>query len=277
MRGNSWRGAGFFRIMHPSKEDEGKIMRITGLALLVAFAAGSMGAASAADIHVLMPPLIASAGFKELSAEFTTTTGTVITNKIAELGTMRETIKTATPTPDVIFLPTGQMADLEKEGGLKPGSRTELGRVEIGLGVRPGAPHPDISTVAKLVAVLKGAKSVVYTNPKGGSMQARIIEDLLNRPEFAGVNKMYSTKGNGAAALSRGEAEMALQLQCELIGHEGLESVGALPPELEASIDTATAVPANAANPEGGLAFVRFMARPEADSVWKSHGLTRVH
>jgi molybdate transport system substrate-binding protein len=247
------------------------------IAVAAFFAAILAAPASAADIHVLMPPLIANAGFKELSADFTKATGTAMTTKVAELGTMRETIKTAAPAPDVIFLPSEQMDALDKEGGLKPGSHTELGRVEIGLGVRPGAPHPDISTVAKLAAVLKAAKSVVYTNPKGGSLQARIIDDLLNRPEFAGVNKMYSTQGNGAAALARGDAEMALQLQCELIGHEGLEVVGPLPPELNASIDTATAVPVNAPNADDGLAFVRFMARPEAEPVWKSHGLTRVH
>jgi molybdate transport system substrate-binding protein len=250
-------------------------MRIAGFALLALLAAAPV--AQAAEIHVLMPPLIFNAGYKELSADFTKASGTTVTYKINELGTMFQSLKTASPAPDVIFLPADQMEQLEKEGGLKAGTRTHLGRVEIGLGVRPGAPHPDISTVPKLIAVLKAAKSVVYTNPKGGSMQARIIDDMLNRPEFAGINKMYSTKGNGAAALSRGEAEMALQLECELIGHEGLEAVGPLPPELKASIDTATAVPANAPHPEDGMAFVRFMARPEADEIWKSHGLTRVH
>jgi molybdate transport system substrate-binding protein len=249
-------------------------MRCAAFAFLALLAAAPAGAA---EIHVLMPPLIASAGFKELSADFTKTTATIITTKVSELGTMRETIKASVPPPDVVFLPSEEMAALEKDGGLASGSRTELGRVEIGLAVRPGAPHPDISTVAKLAAVLKGAKSVVYTNPAGGSLQARIIEALLNRPEFAGVNKIYSAKGNGAAALARGDAEMALQLECELIGHEGLETVGPLPSELKASIDTATAVPANALDAADGLAFVHFMARPEADAVWQSHGLTRVH
>lgn len=249
-------------------------MRIAGLAL---FAALSMAAATAdaAEIHVVLPPLIANAGFQELSAAYTKDTAVAITTKRTEIGKLMGVIKTSTPPPDVIFLPTDQMAALEKEGGLKAGSRTELGRVEIGLGVRPGAPHPDISTVAKLAAVLKGAKSVVYSNPGNGSLQARIIDDLLKRPEFAGVNKMYSSKGNGAAALARGDAEMALQLECELIGHEGLEVVGPLPAELNASIDTQTAVPAAAPNADQGLAFVRYITRPEVDAVWKSHGLAR--
>jgi len=247
-------------------------MRVAGLAFLLAVAAMPAGAA---EISVLMPPIIANAGFKELSATYTKDTGNTLATKVDEMGKLTDDIKAASPAPDVIFLPTDQMSALEKSGGIKPGSRMPLGRVEIGLAVRPGAPHPDISTVAKLAAVLKAAKSVVYSNPAGGSLQAHIIDEMLKRPEFAGVNKMISTKGNGAAALARGEAEMALQLEGELIGHEGLELVGPLPQELGASIDTETAVPAAAAHADEGLAFVRYITRPEADAVWKSHGLAR--
>jgi molybdate transport system substrate-binding protein len=160
-------------------------------------------------------------------------------------------------------------------GGIRPGCRTVLGGVVIGLAVRPGAPHPDISTVPKLIAVLKGARSVVYSSPARGSMQARIIDELLNRPEFAGVHKKISSKGNGASALARGEAEMALQLEGELIGRPGVELVGSLPPELHAAIDTEAAVPKDAPNAERGLALLRYLTRPAADAVWKSHGLER--
>jgi molybdate transport system substrate-binding protein len=52
--------------------------------------------------------------------------------------------------------------------------------VEIGLAVKAGAPHPDISTIEKLVAVLKSAQAVLYSNPASGSMDASIIDRLLN-------------------------------------------------------------------------------------------------
>src|SRR2546421_26574 len=78
-----------------------------------------------------------------------------------------------------------------------------------------GAPHPDIPRGAKLAGALKAARLVVYPNPANGSLQARMIDALLNRPEFAGVKKQVSSKGNGIAALARGDGDMALQLVCE--------------------------------------------------------------
>jgi molybdate transport system substrate-binding protein len=247
-------------------------MRSFALGLLVVLSAAPSGAA---EIHVLMPPIIANAGFKELNAAYAKETGTTVTARVDEMGKLTDDLKTADPAPDIVFLPTALMSSVERAGGLKPGTRMPLGRVEIGLAVRPGAPDPDISTVAKLAAVLKAAKSVVYSNPAGGSLQAHIIDEMLKRPEFAGVNKMFSAQGNGAAALARGEAEMALQLEGELIGHEGLELVGPLPAELGASIDTEVAVPAAAVHADDALGFVRYITRPEADTIWKSHGLER--
>ena len=256
------------------KNGNGAWMRIT--ALVLAATTLVSGAATADEIHALVPPIIANAGLTELSAAYGKDTGVVITTKADEMGKLTDDIKDSVPPPDVIFLPTDQMAVLEKEGGLKKGSRISLGRVQIGLAVRPGAPHPDISTIAKLAAVLKTAKSVAYSNPASGSMQAKLIDALLNRPEFAGVNKVISTKGNGVAALARGETEMALQLEGEIIGRDGVELVGPLPAALNAFIDTDIAVPATAAMGDEGVAFVRYITRPDAAAVWKSHGLDRM-
>jgi hypothetical protein len=49
------------------------------------------------------------------------------------------------------------------------------------------------------------------SNPAGGSMVARVIEDkVIKRPEFAGVNSPVSTQGEGGQALARGEGDMAI-------------------------------------------------------------------
>ena len=45
------------------------------------------------------------------------------------------------------------MDGLSRSGAVT--ARAPLGRVNIGLAVKAGAPHPDITTVPKLVAVLK--------------------------------------------------------------------------------------------------------------------------
>jgi molybdate transport system substrate-binding protein len=166
------------------------------------------------------------------------------------------------------------MSTLALDGGLK-GAYTPLGRVEVGLAVRAGAPHPDISTVEKLRAALLTSKALMYSNPATGSMVAGIIDRMLKRPEFAGVHGVISTRGEGGQALARGEGDMALQLICEIYPYKEIELVGPLPRELAAWIDTATAVSARAANSDDGLAFVRYVTRPEATAIWKAKGLNR--
>jgi hypothetical protein len=58
---------------------------------------------------MLMPPIIADAGFKELIAAYAKDTGIVITTKLDEMGKLMDDIKAAAPSPDVIFLPADQM------------------------------------------------------------------------------------------------------------------------------------------------------------------------
>lgn len=158
---------------------------------------------------------------------------------------------------------------------------TPIGRVEFGLAVPRGAPHPDISTVDKLAAVLKSAKEVMRSNPgknpspNRGSMVALIIDQMLKRPEFAGVNSKISTKGEGGEALARGEGDMALQAICEILPHPEIELVGPLPPELYVHMDMAAAVNSRAVDEKDARAFIAFITAPENRAVWKKRGVDR--
>ena len=237
--------------------------------------AGLSGAARAEQINLLSPPMIANAGLKEINARYGEKTGTSFTIAGAEITKLADAIKTTNPPADVIFMPTDMMAKLQADGGIRAGMRVHLGRMQIGLAVPAGAPHPDISTVARLAAVLKGAKLVVYTDPANGSLQARMIDALLNRPEFAGVHKQVSNKGNGIAALARGDGDMALQLVCEILDRPETELVGPLPAELNASIDADAAVLSGAPHPKEAGAYLSYITQPDSAATWASKGLVR--
>jgi molybdate transport system substrate-binding protein len=153
-----------------------------------------------------------------------------------------------------------------------------MGRVHIGLAVKAGAPHPDISTISKLVSALKSAKiGVAYSNPDParGSMVAKMVDALLKRPEFAGVHGVISSKGNGVSGLINGEGDMALQLESEILDHKEVELVGALPDELKAYIDISAAISSKAADAADAKAFLDFVTRPPAYAVWKAKGMDR--
>src|SRR5581483_3874242 len=227
------------------------------------------------EIRVIAPGVVANAGIRDLADAFTKQTGIKVTLVTSGMGRIVSDIQTVTPPADVINLPFELMSTLSLDNGVKPGTFTPLGRVEMGLAVRAGAPHPDISTVDKLAATLRSAKAVMRSNPAGGSMVARIIEDVLKRPEFAGVHSEISTQGEGGQALARGEGDMAIQAICEILPYKEIELVAPLPRPLAAWIDMATAISARSEHPDDALAFLRYMTRPESTIVWKTKGLNR--
>jgi len=248
-------------------------MRLAALVAVFAFAVTS--GARAEQVNLLSPPMITNAGLKEINARYTEKTGTTFSIAGAEITKLPDAIKAANPPLDIVFMPTDMMSKLAADGGIQAGKRVHLGRMQIGLAVKKGAPHPDISTVAKLAAALKSAQLVVYSNPANGSLQARMIDTLLNRPEFAGVHKQVSTKGNGIAALARGDGDMALQLVCEILDRPETELVGPLPAELNASIDADAAMLTGAPHPKEAAAYLAQITQPDAVRVWASKGLVR--
>src|SRR5258705_9456323 len=146
----------------------------------------------------------------------------------------------------------------------------------MAVAVGAGVSHPEIRAVEKLAGGLRGGKAVMGSNPGGGSMVAKVIENkVIKRPEFAGVNSPVSTQGEGGQAQGRGEGDMALQAICEVLPYKQIELVGPLPRELGAWIDMSTAVSVRAMHRDDALAFIKYMLRPESNAVWKAKGLER--
>src|ERR1044072_2338185 len=121
-------------------------------------------AAGAGELQVLAPPVVTNAGLKELAEDFTRQTGTPVKITVGEPLKIPERVH-AEPT-DVFFREPELMASLSRGDLHDAMPPVPLGRVHIGLAVKAGAPHPDISTTPKLIAVLKSAKiGVSYSNP----------------------------------------------------------------------------------------------------------------
>src|SRR6202051_4381422 len=231
---------------------------------------------AAADIRVIAPGVVYNAGLLDLAAAYTKETGKKVAVISAGVAAHQHCVNTPYPPADVIMLPFELMSTLSLDGGVVPGSFAPLGRSEMGLAERAGAPQPDISTVEKLAAALRSAKAVMRSNPAGGSMVAKVIEEkVIKRPEFAGVNSPVSTQGEGGQALVRGEGDMAIQAICEILPYKQIELVAPLPRELGAWIDMATAVSARAMHRDDALAFIKYLLRPESNQVWKAKGLER--
>jgi molybdate transport system substrate-binding protein len=252
-------------------------MRLLLAAVLAAFAFAPAGisSANAAELTVLAPGFVKFAGIDDLAAAYGKETGIKVTVKSTGMGAMMNAIKTGSPAADLVFLPKNLMDTLQSDNGLVAGSRKPLGRVEIVLIVPAGAPHPDISTTAKLAAALKSVRHVAYSSPwkDEKSMQAMIIHDILARPDFAGVHEALIMNGNGVKGIKDG-ADMALQLVCET-RDPAVSVVGPLPPELHAWLDGDVAISTRTADAKAAAAFLAYITRPAATPVWKANGLDR--
>ena len=211
-------------------------------------------------------------GLQKLGPAWTAETGKAVTIVGGTVTKAHDNVKNKTPG-DLVLLPLPDLTDVA--ANLKPGPFTPVGRANFGLAVKTGAPHPDISTLPKFIAVLKAGSGVGFTDPARGSAAGKMVADLLARPDFAGV-KPVPTAGTPGQAIARDGVQYALGPMSEEVTVPGVEVVGPMPKEVEMHFDYTGAVTAYAAQPDEAAAFLAYITRPEAQAVWKSTGLEKL-
>src|SRR5262249_10535368 len=112
--------------------------------------------------------------------DYSRKTGQTFDFTVGTTGQLRSVIETGKPA-DLIIVSTPAMAELEKTGKLTPGSRTELGRVGLGVAIRDGAPMPDIATSDTFKKTILDARSVSYTDPAEGGQSGIYFAALAER------------------------------------------------------------------------------------------------
>jgi molybdate transport system substrate-binding protein len=85
--------------------------------------------------------------------------------------------------------------------------------------------------------------------------------------------KMLAASVGAGGAVAKGEVEIGMTQIPEILSYAGAELVGPLPAEIQVNTDFAVGVGANAKEPEGAKALIKFLATPAAVSVIKSKGL----
>jgi molybdate transport system substrate-binding protein len=177
-------------------------------------------------------------------------------------------------TFDLTMLGTEAIDDLIKDGKLAAATRTVLANSGAGVAVRKGAPKPDIGTVEAFKNALLNAKSVAYVEQGGTGVY---LKSLLQRLGIAGdihsKVKLLPPENPAAKAISNGEAEIGMTQISEILPYPGAELVGPFPREIQLTSSFGAAVGANAAQPEGASALIKFLKGPAAAAVFKAKGL----
>jgi len=181
---------------------------------------------------------------------------------------------------DVIVVTSAAIQALEKDSKVAAGSRVDLARALIGVGVKAGAPSPDLSTTETFKAALLKAKTVSYVNPASGGTSGTYFEGLLQKMGIAAAMKpkiVYRMQGSEvAAAVAAGEAELGITFTSELAPTPGVKVAGTLPADIQLPTIYAGAVVANAGNADAARAFLRALAGAEGRAALTKAGLEPV-
>src|SRR3954464_1928761 len=134
---------------------------VTLVALLVA-----TGTASSAEIKALITTAM-EAAIAELVPPFERATGHKVTVGYDPSGGLAQRLRKG-EFADMILIASTELDKLIGEKKVK--DRTDVSRTGIGLAVRKGAPHPDVSTPDALKKTLLAANSIGHTAPAGGGI-----------------------------------------------------------------------------------------------------------
>jgi molybdate transport system substrate-binding protein len=232
------------------------------------------GPARAADLKVFSAGAV-RAIVTDLAEDFRRETGHTVTLSFGTVGVTRQKLASGEPV-DVVIMTDVAVDDVAKQGTVVPGTRTDIARTGMGVGVREGAAKPDISTSEAFKATLLRAKSLVYVDPAQGATSGIHFASVLDRLGIAEAVKGKSQLvpgGYPAEKVASGEAELVVHQISEIVPVKGVVLVGPLPADLQKVTVYSAGLAARSASPEAARAFIAFITRPAFKAKFAAAGL----
>jgi molybdate transport system substrate-binding protein len=160
-----------------------------------------------------------------------------------------------------------------KTGNIVPASATVVARLRLALGVREGAPKPDISTAAAVKRALLDAKSIVAVDPNRGSaggVALAALDKLGITDELKPKIQWVRTGRVVKELVSKGEAEIALGPYFNEMRSPGVDVVGPLPSEVSTPVDITGFLSTSVKDQKAARALLDYLKGPEAAPVWQA-------
>lgn len=242
--------------------------------LLIAAVLGTgAGMAAAAEIKV------ASAGavraiVTELAQAFEKDTGHKVTLAFGTVGVTRQRL--ASEPVDVVIMSEVAIDEAIKQGSVAGGSRTDIARTGMGVGVRDGAPKPDIATSEAFKRSLLEAKSITYVDPAQGATSGIHFAGILKSFGIEDAMKPKTTLvpgGYPAELVAKGEVEMVVHQISEIVPVKGVTLVGPLPKDVQKVTIYSTGIATKATTPDVARAFVAYLMGPAVRPKFAAAGL----
>ena len=249
-------------------------MKMLGaLLIVVALSAGAI-TAQPAELHVLSAGAVRSI-VTELAAAYEKETGNPVKLSFGTVGVIRAKLAEAAPA-DVAIMTDTALNEMTRQGVVREGTWAEVGRTGIGVGVRDGAPKPDIGSEAALKQTLLHARSIAYSDSASGVyVERELFKRLGIEEQMKGKAKMIP-KIPVASVVASGDYELGFQQVSELLPVKGAAYVGKIPESLQSVTRFAAGIPVGAQHPKEAKALLEYLASPAAQPEVRSTGLDSV-
>lgn len=229
--------------------------------------------ASAVEIKVLASGATKEA-YVELVPEFEKSSGHQVMTTWTGSANIKNEIA-AGEAYDLVIVGGPEIDAFIQEGKVVPGSRVDLMKSGVGVGVRAGAPKPDISSSEALKKTVLSAKSIGYSTGPSGDYMISLFERMGIANQVKAKLKQVPSGARIGTFITSGEAEIGFQQISELIHAPGVDYLGPLPPDVQKITVFSSGIHSKAKQPEAAKELVKFLTTPAAVPVIKKHGMDR--
>jgi molybdate transport system substrate-binding protein len=244
------------------------------LALLLGLALPA-GEAGAAEIKVLSTGNMQSI-LGALTADFEGATGHKLVIEYGSTPKMKSRIE-AGDAADLTINERYVLDDLLKQGRVEAGTLVDLARSPIGVGVRAGAPKPDISSPEAFKRALLAADSIAYPDPSGGAQDGVYFSGLIMRMGMADElkPKIKLTQGGDAAAqaVATGNAQIGVAQKRNFNTLKGVELLEPLPDIPGIKFLMVAGVVSGTKQHDAAVAFAKFLSSSAVAPVIVAKGM----
>jgi molybdate transport system substrate-binding protein len=229
------------------------------------------GFAHSAEIKVLSTQATEHA-YKELVPQFEKITGHKVTTVFT--GTVDADKRLAAgESYDMLIMSSGSIDGHIKNGKVAAGSRVDLAKSGVAVGVKKGSAKPDISSVEALKKTILSAKSIGYSTGPSGVYIVSLFEKLGVADAVKPKLKQTPTGVFVGSIVASGEVEIGFQQVSELLTFPGVDYVGPLPEAVQRYTVFASGIIAGAKETDAAKALVKFLTAPAAAQAFKKQGM----
>jgi molybdate transport system substrate-binding protein len=174
---------------------------------------------------------------------------------------------------DIVVLADKVIDKLIAVGRLRAASRVDLVRSDIAVAVRSGAPRPDISDAQAVKRCVLEARSLSYsTGPSGIYLEQLferwgILQQLRSRIVVPPPGVPVGT------LVADGRCELGFQQLSELISLRGIEVLGTLPAEIQATTVFSGGIASHCTNPLAARQVLEYLAAPATKKIKQRYGM----